>query len=110
MSFFFKGLEGVELKLSGKTYIVPPMNFKTIIRANPLFKDLAGFQVGVMPTETHLYCIARIIHLALRRNYPFIRLSTVINGLDMANMDSNLVLIMTGSGAVSKGEAKAVSQ
>lgn len=108
--FFFKNIQGTELELSGKKYIVPPMNFKTIMAVTPLIKSLEGLNFGVIPSKPQLYAIAKIMHQTLRRNYPFIRLSTVINGLDMANMGTNLSVVMNGSGTVSKGEAKAGNQ
>ena len=108
--FFFKDIDGVELVLSGKKYIVPPMNFKTLIEITPQLKGLDGIVYRKIPTKAQLYCIAKIIHRALRRNYPFIHFSTVVNGLDMSSMGTNLTLVMSGSGAVSKGEAPAVNQ
>ena len=110
MSFLFKNIAGVELDLSGKKYIVPPMNFKTIIAVTPLIKQLEGVAPGKIPSKDQLHAIGKIIHRALRRNYPFIRLSTVINGLDMQNMGTSLQHVMSGSGTVTKGEAKADSQ
>lgn len=110
MNIFFKKIDGIELKLSGKTYIVPPLNFRSIIAVTPHFEELKGLGAGGMPTKKQLHSIAKIIHKALRRNYPFIRFSTVIDGLDMHNMGDCLTKVMNGSGATTKGEAAADSQ
>ena len=110
MSIFFKRIEGIDLKLSGKTYVMPPMNFCSIIAVTPHFEQLKGLGAGGMPTKKQLHAIAKIIHKALRRNYPFIRFSTVINGLDMHNMGDALTKAMHGNKEQPKGEAAAGNQ
>lgn len=104
---FAKKIAGVDIVLNGETFVVAPMNFKTIIALTPVIKTLGDMRPGVMPSKTQLYSIAKIIHKALKRNYPFIRLSTVISGLDMQNMGASLTQVMGGSGAVKQGEAVA---
>jgi hypothetical protein len=110
--FFFKNIAGVPMVLGSKTYIAPPLNFKSLIEVMPLIKTLEGVAPGTIPNKEQLKVIGVIIHKALRRNYPFLRLSTVMNGLEIATMNTNFAAIINGStaGAQSSGEAVAGGQ
>jgi hypothetical protein len=76
-------IEGTKIVLNGTEYVCPALNFSSV---NALKEDIAivsrGEDEGLAKvTES----VARLIHAALKRNYPDITIETVMEGLDMNN-------------------------
>jgi len=96
------------LVLNNKEYVVLPLNLKTIIEISPLLKSMENITAEKMPTTEDFKNITQIVFSALRRGNPEITFDEVAEGLDMQNMMQALTVIMSVSGAVNRGEVKAV--
>lgn len=104
-------IDGSKIILGGKEYTVPPMNFKTLIKASPLFKSLEKLGTRQMPSEEDFTNIVTLLQMALQRNYPEITFDEVAESLDLTNIQTIMTKIMMDSGAQkSSGEAMADSQ
>lgn len=105
-------IEGVAIKLSGVSYIVPPLNFRLLKRhkadIDAITSGTAG--AGGLDTETADRMIA-VVHAALSRNYPELSLDTVEDGLDLRNSAPIIRALLGQSGFVegdAQGEAPAL--
>lgn len=99
-----------KLFLGNKEYVVLPMNLKTVIAITPLLKSLEKITAKAeLPEQCELQDVVKIIFLALKRGNPDITQDELEENLDMRNMFIALQTIMSASGAVQTGEAKAGS-
>lgn len=105
-------VEGIEVKLGGRTLVVPPLNFKKL----KAFQDrLAKFSGGIDPEAVQL--VIEVAHAALSRNYPdaqrgypAVELDWLEEHLDVRNMDHIMKSVMDVSGLYSKALAEAHMQ
>jgi hypothetical protein len=101
-------IEGVEIKLGDKTYVVPALNFKL------LKKHKADIEVITSATpdaglDTEIADrVVKVVHAALTRNYPNITLDEIEDGLDLRNNRNVMGALLGQSGFVAAGESKAL--
>ena len=110
-SFFRKSqpeiIEGPEIKLGHKSYIIAPLNFATLKKVTPLLSSFTA--LGKAPTTQDYDNIVMVIWLALKRNYPNLKLSEVEQNLDLSNINQIASNTMNAGGVKTSGEAKAAS-
>lgn len=104
-------IDGVPIKLSGVTYVVPPLNFKLLKRHKADIDAITAgaAAAGGLDTETADRMVA-VVHAALSRNYPDITIETVEDGLDLRNSAPIIRALLGQSGFVEEiaaGEAAA---
>lgn len=98
-------IDGTKIKLGGKDYNVPPLNFKRLRQLNEEINLLSS--VNGSPTNEQMDAMIKVVHSALERNYPNITLEDVEDKLDLANAGTVIRAIMGVSGMVAKSEGEA---
>ena len=98
--------DGVPITVGGKTYIVPPLNFKRIKKLAPMLGRLNELPDNKIPTPEELGDFLQIVHLALTRNYPEMTMDEVEEMVDLGNLKFIMASVMGVSGFV-KGETLA---
>ncbi len=89
--------EGVTVRMAGKDWIVPPLNFRQLKELLPRIKSV---QAGDFTPE-FLEAMGRVIHASLSRNYPELTPETVEDMLDMSNFTPVFNAVMQVSGLAS---------
>ena len=85
-------IPGVEIELGGEKRIVPPLNAAAVKQ----YRDqVATFFAGSMP-DIELVC--KLLHAALLRNYPEVKLEQVEDWVDFGNMVPVMDAVMSASG------------
>ena len=85
-------IPGVELQLGGGTYIVPPLNAAAVKQYR---EQVASFFTGAVPD---IEVVCKLLHAALRRNYPDTKLEDVEAWVDYGNMITIMDTVMHTSG------------
>lgn len=92
---------GIVKQLGAKRYIVPALNLKSLKVNKALLGEFAELE-GKAPTievmSDVLDSAAKIIHLALQRNYPDMTLEEVEDAIDLDNYKQVIEVIMGQSG------------
>jgi hypothetical protein len=98
-------IEGLEVAISGRRWIIPPLNLRRVRKLEPLLGRLiAGNSIAEL-SEDSLSATAEIVHLALTRNYPDLSITDVENLLDLRNFREVLDAVMKQSGLLPKVDA-----
>jgi len=99
-------IEGVKIKLGGREFVAPPLNFKALRKFTPQLPVLT--QIGDVPTNEQIDVVLDIVHFALARNYPELTRDELEELLDLANLTDALQAILGASGLEkTSGEAPA---
>jgi hypothetical protein len=100
-------IEGIELALGGKKWIVPPLNFAALRR---LHGDIDALQStnGPVISGDGMDRIVRVVTAALQRNYPVVTAEQVDELLDLGNAGRALMAVMGISGMQPAGEPPAL--
>jgi len=97
--------------LGGIEYVVPPLSFRQLQNLQPEIAKLSTIGNSI-PSLDQLTTVATIVQSALSRNYPDVTIDTVLDALDLGNMNKIIPAIMGVSGLEAKrgesGEAVAV--
>ena len=90
-------IDGVNIRMGGKTFYVPPLNFK---RVRALREKLVAISTikEVVPTDVQMKLIAECVHSAVERNYPDMSFKELEDLLDLGNVPIVLKAIMGASG------------
>lgn len=96
-------VDGIKIKMAGKEYVVPPLNFKQLRTLKPKIESLNNL-AGV-PDDAQFDAVVEIVHAALSRNYPELSKDDVEGIIDLANLKTVIGAIMGVSGLVASGEA-----
>jgi hypothetical protein len=92
-------IDGVQIRMGGREFLVPPLNLKTIRRLEPKLANLST----VNPSDpSNLDDVVEIVHAALSRNYPDLGRDEIEDLLDMGNLNEVIVAIMGISGLKKK--------
>lgn len=89
-------IEGIKINLGGTEYIVPPLNFKSLKRLQPIIESLS--QIDITMTDKQIDDIAEIVHAAISRNYPDFTKEQILDVLDLGNIGPILASILGASG------------
>lgn len=87
-------IPGRVINLAGNDFLLPPLNLDGVREAAPLF---LGFDKLDTPAET-LAATAKLLHLALVRNYPTMTEADVFGLLDTGNAVPALAALASLSG------------
>lgn len=79
-------IEGVPLSLGGKIYIVAALSLGQIRKHETDLELINQFDKKEPFGEKRLQAITRVVHAALSRNYPDVKLEQVDDLLDLNNM------------------------
>ena len=93
--------DGVELRLGGRDWIVPPLNFRQLKTLAPLFARIGA--IGARLGEQEIDDIVRLVHAALSRNYPDLAAEDVAELIDLGNAASAVRAVAGVSGLVASG-------
>jgi hypothetical protein len=78
-------IDGIELKLGEREYIVPPLNLKRVRKLLPILQDVIGKPVNEL-TEEQIDSLSEVVFQALQRNYPNITKEEVEDIIDFKNL------------------------
>lgn len=102
-------IDGIEVKLGEKSYIVPPLNFKALKTIQPIIDRIGNMKASKL-TISQMDDVIAVIHAAIQRNYPEVTVGYLEEVVDLGNAGKLLMSIMGASGFTEAGEAKPVSQ
>ena len=92
-------IEGVQISLGGKEYIVPALNFRQLRELKEPMSKLNATANGI-PDDVAFDAGLSIIEAAIKRNYPDITREQVEEMIDLSNFKIILPAIMGASGLV----------
>lgn len=99
-------IEGTEIELGGQKWIVPALNFKRIKQLKPIMEKLTASAAGPSDiSDEAIDAAAQLVHLALSRNYPEVKIDDIEEWLDLRNFRDIVMAIVGQSGLVLKGAA-----
>ncbi len=108
-------IDGREITLGGKVYVLPPLNFAALRRLAPKIQEVGGaFLSGNLFVDMEkALVVSELVHAALKRNYPEITLEEVEEAVDFDNIKDIFPALMGVSGLEFKegqdpGEARPV--
>jgi len=97
--------KGIPVQLGDRTFVVPPLNFKSLQQ----FQDrLAGYK-GELSNDT-LTLVIDVTKAALLRNYTEDQLPDLENELDVGNFQKVMEAVMDASGLKRKAVEAAAAQ
>lgn len=101
---------GVWVQMGLEEYRIPPLGFGALKDIGERMKILQG--IKDIPNADQLACVAEIVQLAMKRNYPDITVDNILDMLDMGNFHEVLgaVLATAGYRRAAEGEAQTTSQ
>lgn len=88
-------IEGNEVTIGGRTFIAAPLNFRALEKFGPFIQSLTDDQLMM----TQIPTVRDLIAASLRRNHPEeITDDFLLDNLDMSNIHSVLIAVLTASG------------
>ena len=96
-------IDGINIKMAGKEYVVPPLNFKQLRELKPQIESLNG--IAGAPDDVQIGAVIQIVLAALSRNYPDLTQDDIETMIDLSNLKTVIGAIMGVSGLVASGEA-----
>lgn len=98
-------IDGKTVKMGGKEWTVPPLNFKALKTFGPMLNTMTPQQLVAEGK------VLDLIHAALLRNYPELTVDELEDMLDMGNVMEITMAVLGVSGLVEKqpGGAEAAS-
>lgn len=98
-------IDGKHVRMGGKEWTVPPLNFKALKKYGPILNTKTPQQ---LVEEGQ---VVELIHAAMLRNYPDLTVDELEDMLDMGNIMEVTMTVMGVSGLVAKpaGEIPAAS-
>lgn len=99
-------IEGKTIRMGGKDWIVPPLNFRALKRFQ---KEIGSLNLAELAQSEK---VEEIVLAALNRNYPDLTLDELQDMLDMGNVIEVTMAVMGVSGLEARkpGEAAATPQ
>ncbi len=95
-------IDGELIKIGGKEFVMPPLNFGRLKKLKPELEILrAADNCNTLENEV-LDAEITIIHSALTRNYPDITREQVEDLIDLRNVHSIMPAVMAQSGLVKR--------
>jgi len=95
-------IPGKEIKLGGETYTVPPLTLGALQRFQARLTSYSG-TLNADDVQT----VIDVATAALQRNYPDLTADRVADLIDLGNIQEVFMAVMSVSGLVPQGEAKA---
>lgn len=92
-------IDGVVIRVGRRDFIVPPLNLKSIKRAQTLLPTLESDDL----IASFDACVA-IIHMAVARNYPDVTVDDLLEELDTKNVKGVVDAVLEASGFGPKAE------
>ena len=93
--------DGVALRLGGRDWIVPPLNFRQLKALAPVFARVGAIDARL--GEKEIDDIVRLVHAALSRNYPDLTADDVAELIDLGNAASVVRAVAGVSGLAASG-------
>lgn len=91
-------IPGVEIKLSGEAYTLPPLNLTNVRKHEDFFKRVTRGEIRLDASSDDMLTLGSIVFFALKRNYPDITQEQVEDGIDLNNMVKVFAAVMTAQG------------
>ena len=89
-------IDGIELKVGIRTFVVPPLNFKRVRQLRAKLVDIS--YVRGVPTDEQMDLIVEVCTSAIERNYPDVKKAELNELLDLGNAAGVLRAIMGVAG------------
>lgn len=87
-------IPGVETKIGGKTYVLPPLSIGML----ELYQDrIDAFQSGEVNSKSWSTVID-VVHAALKQNYPDMKREEIADGLHLRDIGKLFAALMSVSG------------
>ena len=96
-------IDGVNIRMSGQDFIVPPLNFRQLKVFRSLINNISTGKAKNM-TEDQTESLIKVVHAAMTRNYPDITMEEVEELIDLKNMMPVVNAVMNVSGLVTSAE------
>lgn len=90
-------VDGIKINLGGKEFIVPALNFRQIKAIQNDIRKLENM-AGGMVTDEEMQTMAKVVQMALSRNYPEVTEDELLDMLDLRNAPRVVEAIMGISG------------
>jgi|GEM_PF-252490 len=94
-------IKGVSISLNGRDYIVPALNMEQLEECEAdleLISQRADESGGFRALKERRAAMLRVIHVAVRRNYPDVSLEDVKKWVDLNNLNDVFDAVMGVSG------------
>jgi hypothetical protein len=99
-------VEGVEIKIGRKTFIVPPLTFGLLKKLKPQLELLSTVDASATElSDDKMNAMVDVVHAALMRNYPNLARADLEDDLDIGNVPKIMEAITLNSGLKRLGEA-----
>lgn len=95
---------GTWVEMGGKSYLVPPLNFKGLRQVEEDLKVLASIKLegGALPSDDQVKSLCKVIKASIVRNYPNVTLEELEDLVDFGNLPQLILAVMKASGLVQK--------
>lgn len=100
-------IDGVEIKMGGTAYIVPPLTFKQIRNLESTLASFGNIDDSISGEQMNQ--LIKVAHMALSRNYPDLTAEELEDLIDLGNAASIMHAVMGASG-LKKAVAEVASQ
>lgn len=97
-------IDGIEIKLGGQVFTVPPLNFKQLKQLRPRIQMLQSGMNG-MADEEKMQTFVDVVGIAMRRNYANLTNDELEDLLDLNNIGEVFLAILNSSGLVRKADS-----
>lgn len=92
-------IPGTNIKIGGKNYLVPPMNFAALKKHKPfIMRTMKGVADASQMGDEDFEVMFDLVYMAVKRNYPEITEEELSQHLDMGNIQTAMVALMKVSG------------
>jgi hypothetical protein len=89
-------IDGVPIRMGGKDFTVPPLNFKLVRSLRAKLVEISF--IKSTPTDAQIDIIVDVVLSALKRNYPDMKAADLDDLLDLGNTSQVLRAIMGAAG------------
>ncbi len=91
--------EGVKVKLGDTEYVVPALPLGALKKLRSQFELIASMDTtNRVVTDEQVDAVIAIVHKAISRNYPSVKVEELEELIDFRNMESLLAAIMSVTG------------
>ncbi len=93
--------DGVALRLGGRDWVVPPLNFRQLKALAPVLERVGA--IGARLGDKEIDDVVGLVHAALSRNYPDLAAEDVAELIDLGNAARVVRAVAGVSGLVAVG-------
>jgi len=92
-------IEGITINLAGQDYVIPPLNLRGVKQCKADIARMTSVTKNSDPLNAERFeAVCRIVHAAMIRNYPDVKLEELEDMLDLGNMNDTIEAVLAQSG------------